>query len=68
MTDKPKLEFILGKTDDGKWAMWACRGEGKGCDRNRFREQKTRCDDCYGPLPDEMTLGEVYDHLTKGDA
>lgn len=63
MPDNPKLTMIMDKTDAGKFAMWACMTEGIGCRRNGFRSAKRRCPDCLGPLPDNLTLGEVHDFV-----
>jgi hypothetical protein len=62
------LNTILAKDADGKFCLWACRGEGKGCARNKYRRQQTPCGDCVGPLDETMTLGEVQDRLQRGDA
>lgn len=60
------LELILVK--DGKdFSLYACRGEGKGCKRNRYRISKKQCEDCKGPLPEDMTLEQVQRELAKGD-
>ena len=67
MTEK-KLEMILHKGADGKFSMYACRGAGKGCKRNVTRLRKTPCEDCWGPLDESMTVGEVHERLNKGDA
>jgi hypothetical protein len=63
-----KLEMILHRNADGEFEVHACRGTGKGCKRNGYREKKTPCEDCWGPLDESMTLGEVQDRLAKGDA
>lgn len=63
-----RLELILQRDNDGKLKLWACRGGGKGCKRNKYRQSRTACPDCFGPLPDNMTLGEVQNKLAKGDA
>ena len=63
-----KLDLILHKDAQGKFGLWACRGEGKGCNRNKYRNTKAPCTDCVGPLPEDMTLGEVQEKLRKGDA
>jgi hypothetical protein len=65
---KPQIDMILHRDGTGKFQLWACRGAGKGCDRNRYRKSKAPCPDCYGPLPPEMTIGEVHDRISKGDA
>lgn len=51
-----------------KWEMWACRGAGKGCKRNKTRKNLKPCEDCFGPLPEDMTLEEVTERLSRGDA
>jgi hypothetical protein len=61
------LQFILDKTT-GDFKLWACRGEGKGCDRNKYRKQKVHCEDCYGPCPEDITLAELKAILDRGDA
>lgn len=66
-TPTPKLEFILVKNAVGKFELWACRGEGKGCARNKWRSQKKQCEDCV--LADEKeTLAELDARLRRGDA
>jgi hypothetical protein len=67
MTDV-KLSTILAKDEAGEFRLWACRGAGKGCPRNKYRRQKKPCEDCFGPLAETMTLGEVVDRLKQGDA
>jgi hypothetical protein len=62
------LDLVLARDDAGELRLWACRGEGKGCERNRYRKSKKQCVDCYGPLPENMTLGEVQKKLERGDA
>lgn len=63
-----KLELILERVSATHAQLWACRGSGKGCKRNGYREKKKHCEDCKGPLPDHMTIGEVAESLKKGDA
>lgn len=71
---KPLLDFILHKVDPNggnaksNFVLYACRGDGRGCDRNKYRNKGIKCDDCFGPLDDKMTIGEVYDKLKQGDA
>lgn len=61
------LQFILAKDARGALRMWGCRGEGRGCPRNRYRSAKKPCDDCV--LADEReTLGEFQARLNRGDA
>jgi len=63
-----KLELILHKNKVGEFEMWACRGAGKGCSRNKYRMSKKPCTDCAGPLPETLTVGEVQEMLKRGDA
>lgn len=71
MSKAPDLQFILervkpGNTDDC-FKMWACRGEGRGCSRNRYRKQKKHCADCV--MADEKeTIGDLQRRLRRGDA
>jgi hypothetical protein len=65
---KTTLQTILAKDAAGNFRLWACRGEGKGCKRNKHREKAKPCDDCFGPLDENMTLGEVVERLKRGDA
>lgn len=63
-----KLDMILAKDAGGEFQLWACRGEGKGCRRNKFRQRAVPCDDCKGPLAQHLTLEEVERQLEQGDA
>jgi hypothetical protein len=63
-----ELKTILAKDANGEFRLWACRGAGKGCERNRYRRQQAPCADCFGPLEETMTLGEVAERLKQGDA
>ncbi len=62
-----QLKMILARDATGAFRLRACRGEGKGCKRNRYRKS-VPCVDCVGPLPETMTLGEVHEKLMRGDA
>jgi hypothetical protein len=62
------LSTILAKDVDGELRLWACRGEGKGCARNKYRRAAKPCVDCFGPLREDLTLGEVADLMKRGDA
>lgn len=64
----PMLQTILAKDAAGQFRLWACRGAGKGCNRNKYRRQAKPCDDCFGPLVEGVTLGEVLERLKRGDA
>ncbi len=63
-----KLELILAHAGTGKLELYACRGIGKGCPRNRYRTSKSPCDDCMGPLPHDMTMEQVQKRIAAGDA
>ena len=63
----PKLDMILHRKRDGNFGLWACRGEGRGCKRNRYRKS-IPCDDCVGPLPEQETIEHLLDRLRRGDA
>ena len=66
--EDPKLDLILADDQAGKKRLWACRGEGKGCKRNKFRTSKAPCIDCMGPLDEKLTLEQVVEKLKQGDA
>jgi len=68
MMTEQKLELILHKDDDSSFSLYACRGQGKGCSRNKYRASKAKCEDCMGPLPEHWTLQQVIDKLKAGDA
>jgi len=69
MTGNPRqLRLILNRERDESFALYACRGDGKGCNRNRYRKQLKPCDDCVGPLPHYWTVQQVADHIARGDA
>lgn len=46
VSDKPQLVCILEKDGRGGFDLWGCRGEGRGCTRNKYRARKTHCEDC----------------------
>lgn len=62
------LSMILHRDTDGKLKFWACRGEGRGCTRNKFRTSKAPCDDCVPAHNEHETIGELQRRLTRGDA
>ena len=68
MVADPNLQLILHRDADQKFKLWACRGEGKGCARNKYRSRRKPCDDCFGPLPEHLTIGEVAEQIKRGDA
>lgn len=66
-----QLQTILERVKPGKepecFVLWACRGEGRGCPRNKHRTRKTHCGDCV-LVNDEETLEELVKRLNRGDA
>lgn len=65
---REELSLILARDDKGTMRLWACRGEGKGCQRNQFRKRKAQCPDCIGPLDETLTMGQVVELVARGDA
>lgn len=63
-----ELQTIMARDESGKLCLWACRGVGKGCERNKYRRQIKPCEDCFGPLDENMTLQQVVDRMKSGDA
>ena len=63
---KPDIEFIMERSGSG-FAMYGCRGAGKGCNRNKYRESKKHCDDCVLADPNE-TIGDFKTRMERGDA
>jgi hypothetical protein len=61
------LQFIMERTA-GKLVLWACRGAGRGCPRNRFRTRKRHCDDCVACDNPNETVEQVQERLRRGDA
>jgi hypothetical protein len=61
------LTFILDHDDKGNWRLWACRGTGKGCARNKHRAKGKHCGDCLTTDENE-TLADVQKRLARGDA
>lgn len=72
MSKAPKIQFILEKTGNGKnahnYALFACRGEGRGCSRNKYRSRLKHCDDCVATNNGNETLAELNTRLQRGDA
>lgn len=72
MSDKPNLQFIMEKlgagNGPGAFAFWACRGEGRGCARNKYRSRKKHCDDCVPAHDPNETLGALQERLKRGDS
>lgn len=74
MTDiKPaeQAQMIMERIRPGKtvdcFAMWVCRGEGRGCPRNKFRNQKKDCQDCVLAHDENETLGDLLKRVKRGD-
>lgn len=65
---EPELRLIMHRDERHRMQLWACRGAGKGCPRNKHRRSKTPCADCFGPLPPNWTLEQVQRRLKQGDA
>jgi hypothetical protein len=63
--NSPQVNLILARNALGQFALWACGGAGMGCNRNRYRQQKAPCNDCLGPLAEDLTIGEVEEHIRK---
>ena len=65
------LDFIMERVKPGRTAdcfqMWACRGAGRGCARNKYRERKKHCADCVLAHENE-TLEHLHKRLARGDA
>lgn len=69
--DEPNLKMILERVAEGStrscFKLWACRGEGRGCARNKFRRRTTRCDDCV-ETHNEETIAALMARMERGDA
>lgn len=63
-----KLNLIMANDEGGNKGLWACRGAGKGCERNKYRNAKKPCEDCMGPLDGNLTLEQAIEKLEQGDA
>lgn len=68
---KPDLTFIMERVGTGNTAadfvLFGCRGESKGCSRNKYRNSKVHCADCIEADPNE-TLEQFKTRLERGDA
>lgn len=53
--------FSSRRTDNGKYALWWCPGNGDGCARNRHCTTKLRCNDCIGPLESNEPMDRIVD-------
>jgi len=67
-----QLTFIMERTGPGRgeenFRLWACRGEGRGCQRNKHRANAKHCDDCLPADNPNETLAEFQARLQRGDA
>lgn len=69
MSDAPDIQMILFRRRNGQFKLAACRGTNKGCAKmRRLKVPKHPCEDCYICEDETMTLGQVLDRITKGDA
>ena len=72
MSDAPKLHLILYKRRNGQWAMAACRGANKGCEKtirdSERNKLKRPCPDCVPADNPNETVGELYERIQRGDA
>lgn len=72
MADEPQLHMLLYKRRNGQFALAACRGKNKGCEKlireSERKKLKKPCPDCV--LADNMqeTVGELMDRIERGDA
>lgn len=61
-----KIEMIM-ETVGGKAELWGCRGEGKGCTRNKYRARSKHCEDCLLADNPNETLEEFEKRLRRGN-
>lgn len=64
----PDLDFIMVRARDDSFQLFACRGAGKGCTRNRFRSTKAPCEDCLPADDPAETVMSFKARLSRGDA
>lgn len=68
---EPPLLVIMEKVGAGRspenFKLWVCRGEGRGCKRNRYRTTKKHCEDCYEPAETD-TIEQVMQKMKRGNA
>lgn len=67
-SDRDMLTFIMEKEANSPqgFVLWGCRGEGKGCKRNSYRNVKKHCENCI--LADESeTIEQFQERLQKGE-
>lgn len=67
-----QLHMILEKLGSGQspadFRLYACRGQGRGCPRNRWRSRKVHCDDCVPATDLNETLEHFEARMRRGDA
>ncbi len=67
-----EIKLIMEKVGDGDtpadFAFWACRGEGRGCSRNKYRSRKKHCDDCVQAHNPHETLAELRQRIERGES
>lgn len=72
MTDQPELHMLLYKRRNGQFALAACRGRNKGCEKliraSERKKLKKPCDECVLADNGNETVGELLDRVRRGDA
>ena len=72
MTGKPELQLLLYKRRNDQFAMAACRGRNKGCEKlireSERKKLKKPCEDCVLADNPNETVGELFDRTRRGDA
>ena len=68
MPPRASLQLIMEKGGDGVLRVWACRGVGKGCPRNRHRSRKVHCEDCVAATDPSETLEHLVERVARGEA
>lgn len=64
-----ELQMILWRDPkDQQLKLWACRGERKGCGRNKYRTSQRPCDECVPAHNKFETLGQLKARIERGDA
>ena len=62
------MERVGTGSGPGAFALWACRGAGRGCTRNKFLSRKKHCDDCVPAHDMNETLEQLQKRIARGDA
>lgn len=72
MSDQPALHMLLYRRRNGQFALAACRGLNKGCEKmvreSERKKLKKPCPDCVLAENPEETLGELVARIERGDA